>query len=194
MDIYKTTLTDLLMFNSWEDISVFGKLDLCTTAHGSEQLRINFSTALKTQEEIVAIQQTLQLIIQKQPQWPTQISNGTVMVVENFFGVFLSVFCPGWVGGFGLAPGAKIGELGAVFEAVHGSAPDIAGQGIANPTALMLSAIQMLHYIGERDAAQRLETALFDVFKDGTTITKDLGGTAKTNEFARAIEEKIKAV
>jgi DNA mismatch repair protein MutS len=85
MDIDKTTLTDLLMFNSGDDMSVFGKLDLCTTAHGSEQLKIYFSTALKTQEEIVAVQQTLQLIIQKQQQWPTQISNGTVMVVEKFF-------------------------------------------------------------------------------------------------------------
>lgn len=85
MDIDKTTLADLLMFNSGDDMSVFGKLDLCTTAHGTEQLKINFSTALKTQEEIVAVQQTLQLIIQKQPQWPTQISNGTVMVVEKFF-------------------------------------------------------------------------------------------------------------
>ncbi|MBL7702595.1 MAG: DNA mismatch repair protein MutS [Ferruginibacter sp.] len=85
MDIDKTTLADLLMFNSGEDMSVFGKLDLCTTAHGTEQLKINFSTALKTQEEIVAVQQTLQLFIKKQPQWPAHISNGTVMVVEKFF-------------------------------------------------------------------------------------------------------------
>ena len=85
MDIDKTTLADLLMFNSGEDVSVFGKLDLCTTAHGSEQLRLNFSTALKTQEEIVAVQQTLQLIIKKQQLWPAKISNGTVMVVEKFF-------------------------------------------------------------------------------------------------------------
>ncbi len=85
MEIDKTTLADLLMFNSGEDQSVFGKLDLCTTAHGSEQLKINFSTALKTQEEIVAIQETLKLIIKKQPQWPRLITNGTVMVVEKFF-------------------------------------------------------------------------------------------------------------
>ena len=79
----------------------------------------------------------------------------------------------------------------ALFEAVHGSAPDNAGQGIANPTALMLSAIQMLRYIGEREAADHFEKALFAVFEDGVHITKDLGGTARTNEFARAIEEKI---
>ncbi len=85
MEIDKTTLADLLMFNSGEDMSVFGKLDCSTTTHGSEQLRINFATALKTQEEIVAVQQTLKLIITKQAQWPRQISNGTVMVVEKFY-------------------------------------------------------------------------------------------------------------
>ena len=116
-----------------------------------------------------------------------------VLVMENLFGDIISDLCAGLIGGLGLAPGANIGELGAVFEAVHGSAPDIAGQGIANPTALMLSAIQMLRYIGERGCAQRFETALFAVFEDGKHITKDLGGNARTNEFARAIEDKIKA-
>ncbi len=116
-----------------------------------------------------------------------------VMVMENLFGDILSDLCAGLIGGLGLAPGANIGEHGAVFEAVHGSAPDIAGQGIANPTALILSAIQMLRYIGEREAANRLEAALLAVFADGTAITRDLGGTAKTNEFARAIEEKIRS-
>src|SRR5436190_6228259 len=116
-----------------------------------------------------------------------------VLVLENLYGDIVSDLCAGLIGGLGLAPGANIGELGAVFEAVHGSAPDIAGQGIANPTALMLSAIQMLRYIGEREAAQRFETALFAVFEDGQHITRDLGGKARTNEFARAIEEKIKA-
>ncbi len=85
MDIDKTTLADLLMFNSGEEMSVFGKLNLCSTTQGSEQLRINFSTPLKTQEKIVAVQQTLQLIIKKQPYWPSQITNGTVMVVEKYF-------------------------------------------------------------------------------------------------------------
>ncbi len=116
-----------------------------------------------------------------------------VMVMENLFGDILSDLCAGLIGGLGLAPGANIGEHGAVFEAVHGSAPDIAGQGIANPTALMLSAIEMLRYIGEREAADKVQAALLGVFADGRWITRDLGGTAKTNEFARAIEEKIKA-
>ena len=116
-----------------------------------------------------------------------------VMVMENLYGDIVSDLCAGLIGGLGLAPGANIGELGAVFEAVHGSAPDIAGQGIANPTALMLSAVQMLKHLGERDAADRLQAAILAVFAEGKTTTRDLGGTAKTNEFARAIEEKITA-
>ena len=116
-----------------------------------------------------------------------------VMVMENLYGDILSDLCAGLIGGLGLAPGANIGEFGAVFEAVHGSAPDIAGQGIANPTALMLSAVQMLNHIGERAAAQKMHDAMLTVFAEGKTITRDLGGTAKTNEFARAIEERIKA-
>jgi isocitrate dehydrogenase (NAD+) len=116
-----------------------------------------------------------------------------VLVLENLYGDIVSDLCAGLIGGLGLAPGANIGELGAVFEAVHGSAPDIAGQGIANPTALMLSAVQMLHHIGEPEAAERMNSAMLAVFADGQWITRDLGGTAKTNEFARAIEEKIKS-
>jgi isocitrate/isopropylmalate dehydrogenase len=116
-----------------------------------------------------------------------------VLVLENLYGDIVSDLCAGLIGGLGLAPGANIGELGAVFEAVHGSAPDIAGQGIANPTALMLSAVQMLRHIGEQDAASRMHDAILAVFAEGKSITRDLGGTAKTNEFARAIEEKIKA-
>lgn len=85
MDIDKTTLDDLSVFRHGEEASVLDKLDLCSTTHGSEQLRINFSTALKTPEEVIAVQQTLKLILQHQQQWPREISNGTVMVVEKFF-------------------------------------------------------------------------------------------------------------
>lgn len=92
----------------------------------------------------------------------------------------------------GLAPGSNIGEQGAVFEAVHGSAPDIAGQGIANPTAILMSGIMMLRHLGERDAAQRVEDAMMQVFAEGEFRTKDLGGTAKTAEFANAIIDKLK--
>jgi len=114
-----------------------------------------------------------------------------VMVMENLYGDIVSDLCAGLIGGLGLAPGANIGELGAVFEAVHGSAPDIAGQGVANPTALLMSAIEMLRHIGERDATDRIQAAMLGVFADGKWITRDLGGTAKTNEFARAICEKL---
>jgi isocitrate dehydrogenase (NAD+) len=116
-----------------------------------------------------------------------------VLVLENLYGDIVSDLCAGLIGGLGLAPGANIGEQGAVFEAVHGSAPDIAGQGLANPTAILMSATMMLRHLGEMDAAARVEKAMLDVFAEGKSLTKDLGGTAKTNEFARAIVEKMSA-
>ena len=115
-----------------------------------------------------------------------------VMVLENLYGDIVSDLCAGLIGGLGLAPGANIGEQGAVFEAVHGSAPDIAGQGIANPTAILMSGILMLRHIGEMNAADRVEKALMEVFAEGEIRTKDLGGTAKTADFANAIIEKLK--
>src|SRR5919202_352892 len=110
-----------------------------------------------------------------------------VMLLENLYGDIVSDLCAGLIGGLGLVPGANIGELGAVFEAVHGSAPDIAGQGVANPTAVLQSAILMLRHIGERDAADTVEGAMLKVFSEGQTRTRDIGGTAKTMEFAEAI-------
>lgn len=115
-----------------------------------------------------------------------------VMVLENLYGDIVSDLCAGLIGGLGLAPGANIGELGAVFEAVHGSAPDIAGQGIANPTAILMSGILMLRHLDEMEAADRVEKAMMDVFIEGNVRTKDLGGTAKTDEFASAIVEKLR--
>jgi isocitrate dehydrogenase (NAD+) len=116
-----------------------------------------------------------------------------VMLLENLYGDIVSDLCAGLVGGLGLVPGANIGELGAVFEAVHGSAPDIAGQGIANPTALLQSSILMLRYINEREAADRIERAILKVFEEGKVRTRDIGGTAKTAEFADAIISKMAA-
>ena len=114
-----------------------------------------------------------------------------MLVLENLYGDIVSDLCAGLIGGLGLAPGANIGEQGAVFEAVHGSAPDIAGQGIANPTAILMSAILMLRHLEEFDAATRVEKAMLDVYAEGKILTRDLGGTAKTNEFARAVVEKM---
>ncbi len=115
-----------------------------------------------------------------------------VMLLENLYGDIVSDLCAGLIGGLGLVPGANIGELGAVFEAVHGSAPDIAGQGVANPTALLQSGVLMLRYLDEREIADRVENALLQVFKEGTVRTKDIGGTAKTAEFANAIIAAMK--
>lgn len=116
-----------------------------------------------------------------------------VMVLENLYGDIVSDLCAGLIGGLGLAPGANIGEIGAVFEAVHGSAPDIAGLGLANPTAVLMSGLLMLKHLGEREAAAKIETAMLDVFAEGKTLTKDLGGSASTMDFANAIIEKIRA-
>ncbi len=115
-----------------------------------------------------------------------------VMLLENLYGDIVSDLCAGLVGGLGLVPGANIGELGATFEAVHGSAPDIAGQGIANPTALLQSGILMLRHIDERAAAEKIEKAMLAVFVEGKVRTRDIGGTAKTAEFADAIIQKMK--
>jgi isocitrate dehydrogenase (NAD+) len=116
-----------------------------------------------------------------------------IMLLENLYGDIVSDLCAGLIGGLGLVPGANIGELGAVFEAVHGSAPDIAGQNIANPTALLMSGILMLRHIGEREAAEKIETAMLKVFNEGKVRTRDIGGTSKTNEFARAIIDAMDA-
>ncbi len=114
-----------------------------------------------------------------------------VMLLENLYGDIVSDLCAGLIGGLGLVPGANIGEKGAMFEAVHGSAPDIAGQGIANPTALLQSGILMLRHIREREAADQTENAMLKVFAEGKVRTRDIGGTANTAEFANEIIAKM---
>ncbi len=107
-----------------------------------------------------------------------------VLVMENLYGDIVSDLCAGLVGGLGVVPGANIGEDIAVFEAVHGAAPDIAGQGLANPTALLKSAVLMFGYLGEKQVAARLAAAVDGVLADGRVKTRDLGGTATTAAFA----------
>jgi isocitrate dehydrogenase (NAD+) len=114
-----------------------------------------------------------------------------VIVTENLYGDILSDLGAGLCGGLGIVPGANIGEAGAVFEAVHGSAPDIAGQGLANPTALVQSAVMMLHHIGESSAAGRIAASLERVYARGDKKTADLGGTASTDEFTNALCEEV---
>ena len=110
-----------------------------------------------------------------------------VLLLPNLYGDIVSDLCAGLVGGLGLVPGANLGVDAAVFEAVHGTAPDIAGQNLANPTALLLSAVMMLRHIGEGDAADRVVAGLHRVLSARTVRTRDLGGSATTTEFAGAI-------
>jgi isocitrate dehydrogenase (NAD+) len=110
-----------------------------------------------------------------------------VLVLENLYGDIVSDLCAGLVGGLGVVPGANIGERTAVFEAVHGTAPDIAGKGIANPTALMMSAVMMLDWMGMRDESKRMENAIQKVYTEAKTRTGDLGGSATTRDFTEAI-------
>lgn len=110
-----------------------------------------------------------------------------VLLMENLYGDIVSDLAAGLVGGLGVVPSANIGEKAALFEAVHGSAPDIAGKNQANPTALLLSAIMMLHHLNEGDAAGRIERALNKVIKERKSVTRDLGGTASTSEFTDAV-------
>ena len=114
-----------------------------------------------------------------------------VIVTTNLFGDIISDLCAGLVGGLGLAPGANIGLNAAIFEAVHGSAPDIAGKGIANPVALLLGAIQMLEHLGRVDEARRLRAAIVATMQERDHLTPDLGGTGTTTSFAEAIKSHL---
>jgi len=114
-----------------------------------------------------------------------------VLVLPNLYGDIVSDLCAGLVGGLGVVPGANLGTDVAVFEAVHGSAPDIAGQNVANPTALLLSAVMMLRHLGESDAASRVMAALHTVLTAAQVRTRDLGGTASTTDFTHALCREI---
>lgn len=114
-----------------------------------------------------------------------------VLVLPNLYGDIVSDLCAGLIGGLGVAQGANIGLDCAVFEPVHGSAPDIKGKNIANPTALLLSAIEMTKHLGEFEIAKKLEDALFKTLRDGRVLTKDLGGNAKTTEFRDEIIKNL---
>jgi isocitrate dehydrogenase (NAD+) len=110
-----------------------------------------------------------------------------VLLLPNLYGDIVSDLAAGLVGGLGIVPGANMGENVAVFEAVHGSAPDIAGKQLANPTALLYSAVMMLRHLGEQDAALRLQTALEKVYSAGKALTRDVGGSSGTGEFTAAV-------
>ncbi|HTU44682.1 MAG TPA: isocitrate/isopropylmalate family dehydrogenase [Bryobacteraceae bacterium] len=115
-----------------------------------------------------------------------------ILLLPNLYGDIVSDLAAGLVGGLGIVPGANMGETHAVFEAVHGSAPDLAGQGKANPTALMLSAVMMLIHLGEAAAAQKLQAAVESVYREGKYLTGDVGGAASTEEFTDAVIRALK--
>ena len=110
-----------------------------------------------------------------------------MLLLTNLYGDIMSYLAAGLVGGLGVVPSGNKGEDVAVFEAVHGTAPDIAGKGLANPTALLMSAILMLDHIGESEAAQNIESALHKVYREGKFLTHDVGGSASTTEFTGAV-------
>jgi isocitrate dehydrogenase (NAD+) len=110
-----------------------------------------------------------------------------MLLLPNLYGDVMSDLAAGLVGGLGVVPSGNIGDECAMFEAVHGTAPDIAGKGLANPTALLMSAIMMLNHLGESSAAQRIQAALEKVYREGRHATRDLGGTATTQEFTDAV-------
>lgn len=134
-------------------------------------------------DEIIVDNACMQLVLD-----PTRFD---VLLLENLYGDIVSDLCAGFVGGLGMAPGANIGDEGAIFEAVHGSAPDIAGKNLANPLALILSAAMMLDHLREPAAAARVRAAVEAVLKDGSKLTPDLGGGAGTTEIAEAVAASV---
>lgn len=135
------------------------------------------------QEEISLDEVSMQLV-----QNPTDFD---VLLLQNLYGDIISDVCAGLVGGLGVVPGANIGAKTALFEAVHGTAPDIAGKGIANPLAVLMSGILMMDYMGERRVADRIRQAVWDVLSEGKHLTQDLGGTETTSSFADALIDKL---
>jgi isocitrate dehydrogenase (NAD+) len=136
-----------------------------------------------TYDEMIVDNTCMQLVLD-----PTRFD---MLLLENLYGDIVSDLCAGFIGGLGLAPGANIGDEAALFEAVHGSAPDIAGKNLANPMALILSAAMMLDHLGEQQAADRVRNAVHAVLTEGQKLTRDLGGTAGTTEIAEAIATKV---
>src|SRR5215472_4048318 len=114
-----------------------------------------------------------------------------VLVMENLYGDIVSDLCAAFVGGLGLVPGANLGDHCAIFEAVHGSAPDIAGKGLANPTAVLQSSILMLRYLNEIEAADKIQAALEKTYKEKLHLTRDVGGTASTSQFTAAVIDNL---
>jgi isocitrate dehydrogenase (NAD+) len=154
-------------------------LDCARRVHQAEHPEIDYS-------EIIIDAGCMKLV-----QDPTDLD---VLLMENLYGDLISDLCAGLVGGLGVVPGSNIGEAAAVFEAVHGSAPTIAGQGIANPLAVIMSGVMMLNHLGETAVATKVKGAYDAILADGdkSQLTRDLGGSASTTDFTRALIKRLK--
>ncbi len=175
---------DYAVKNNRKFVTVVTKANICKLSDGlfldsARKIAADYYLPLK---EILVDNCCMQLV-----QNPNQFD---VLLLPNLYGDIVSDLCAGLIGGLGVAQGANIGKDYAVFEPVHGSAPDIAGQNKANPTAMLMSAIEMLNYIGENDAGQRIKSALFITLQDGIK-TADLGGIASCTEFTNSIISRL---
>lgn len=176
---------DYAMKNNRREVCAVSKANICKLTDG---LFLESARAIAAKypqikyNEILVDNLCMQLV-----QTPEKFD---VLLLPNLYGDIVSDLCAGLIGGLGVAQGANIGEDCAVFEPVHGSAPDIAGKDIANPTALLLSAIEMLKYIKEDEYAQKIESALIQTIKSGV-LTADLGGSAKCSEFTQEIIKNL---
>ena len=176
---------DYAVKNNRKEVCVVTKANICKLSDG---LFLECARKIAQQfpqikfREILVDNCCMQLV-----QNPNQFD---VLLLPNLYGDIVSDLCAGLIGGLGIAQGANIGEDYAVFEPVHGSAPDIAGQDKANPTAMLMSAIEMLNYIGENDAGKKIKLALFDTLDAGIK-TADLGGGASCSEFTQAIVDRL---
>ena len=176
---------DYALKNNRKEVCVVTKANIMKLSDGlflESYRKISESFPQIKTREILVDNLCMQLV-----QNPSQFD---VLVLPNLYGDIVSDLCAGLIGGLGVAQGANIGEDCAVFEPVHGSAPDIKGQNKANPTALLLSAIEMLRYIDENSYAEKIESALFKTLKSGI-CTADLGGTASTSEFTNAVIQNL---
>lgn len=167
------------------------KRQIVTAAHKANIMKLSDGLFLKSCQDIAEKYPTIEfkdVIIDaccmQLVRWPESFD---VIVTENLYGDILSDLCAGLVGGLGVVPGANIGKEFAIFEAVHGSAPDIAGQNLANPTALIQSAIMMLEHLDMQDHAEKIFNALVEALKSETARTKDVGGSGSTTDFTNAI-------
>ena len=176
---------DYALKNDRKLVHVVTKANICKLSDGLflESARAIASKYPQIQFKEILVDNCCMQLVQN----PNQFD---VLLLPNLYGDIVSDLCAGLIGGLGVAQGANIGKEYAVFEPVHGSAPDIAGQNKANPTAILMSAIEMLNYIGEKSAAQRIKTALFETLKSGIK-TSDIGGTASCTEFTDEIISRL---